>query len=61
MDGMDKFYLEGPMCSVAMWSCMERIQTTRQTCEDKVRLKNNVVASYAFVFFFLLRAYIIEL
>ncbi|GFR91602.1 hypothetical protein ElyMa_004332500 [Elysia marginata] len=35
MDGMDKFYLEGPLCSVAMWSCMERISNVRQTCGDK--------------------------
>ncbi|KAK3797897.1 hypothetical protein RRG08_007995 [Elysia crispata] len=35
MDGMDRFYLDGPLCSAAMWSCMERTWTTRNACENK--------------------------
>ncbi|RUS90498.1 hypothetical protein EGW08_001766, partial [Elysia chlorotica] len=35
MDGMDRFYLDGPFCSAAMWSCMDRILANRPTCDDK--------------------------
>ncbi|GFO21371.1 hypothetical protein PoB_004787600 [Plakobranchus ocellatus] len=34
-NGMEGFYLDGPLCSVAMWSCLERIKTARQACQDK--------------------------